>query len=172
MPSETRRCKGAGLQRVKPHPRYDRGCCVHERERWAVQERSERPGSTTKGNHSDFTGPTQAEMGTHEVSALPFSHRDVRNRIADTQREFPRWMQLGKHPRMLTIRIVQSGLSYVIDTMNFSDEAALIMCFRARGVTHENIMKALAGLVHVEDTVCGRRARHGTAARFAGVGGR
>jgi hypothetical protein len=36
----------------------------------------------------------------------------------------------------------------VIDTMNFSDEAALIIYLRARGVTHDNIMQALEGLVH------------------------
>ena len=48
---------------------------------------------------------------------------------------------------MMTIHVRQSGLSYVIDTINFSDEAALIVYLRARGVTHENIIKALEGLV-------------------------
>ena len=48
---------------------------------------------------------------------------------------------------MLTIHIVQSGLSYVIDTLQLRDEAALIGYLRARGVTHDNIMKALEGLV-------------------------
>jgi len=48
---------------------------------------------------------------------------------------------------MMTIHIMQSGLSSVIDTMHFSDEAALIIYLRARGVTHENITKVLEGLV-------------------------
>ena len=47
----------------------------------------------------------------------------------------------------MTIHIMQSGLSSVSDTMNFSDEAALIIYLRARGVTHENMTKALEGLV-------------------------
>ena len=64
-----------------------------------------------------------------------------------TQREFPRWMHIGKYPCMMTIHIVQSGLIYVIDSMNFSDEAALIIYLRARGVTHENMTKALEGFV-------------------------
>ena len=42
---------------------------------------------------------------------------------------------------------MQSGLSSVIDTMHFSDEAALIIYLRARGVTHENITKVLEGFV-------------------------
>jgi hypothetical protein len=42
---------------------------------------------------------------------------------------------------------MQSGLSSVIDTMNFSDEAALMIYLRARGVTHENMTKALEGFV-------------------------
>ena len=48
---------------------------------------------------------------------------------------------------MLTIHIRQSGPSYVITHLHFSDEEALIVYLRARGVSHENIMKALAGLV-------------------------
>jgi hypothetical protein len=48
---------------------------------------------------------------------------------------------------MLTIHIRQSDLNYMIDTLHFSDEAALIVYLRARGVTHENITKALEGLV-------------------------
>ena len=51
------------------------------------------------------------------------------------------------HPRMMTIHIMQSGLRYVIDTMNFSDEATLIIYLRARSVTHENMTKALEGFV-------------------------
>ena len=48
---------------------------------------------------------------------------------------------------MMTIHMMQSGLSSVSDTMNFSDEAALIISLRARGVTHENMTKALEGYV-------------------------
>ena len=54
---------------------------------------------------------------------------------------------IWKYPRMMTLHIMQSGLSCVIDTMNFSDEAALVVYLRARGVTHENILKALEGFV-------------------------
>jgi hypothetical protein len=32
--------------------------------------------------------------------------------------------------------------------MHFSDEAALIVYLRARGVTHETILKALEAVVH------------------------
>jgi hypothetical protein len=49
---------------------------------------------------------------------------------------------------MLTIHIMQSDLNYVIDTLHFSDEAALIVYLRARGVTHETILKALEAVVH------------------------
>jgi len=52
---------------ITGEPQFDRGCFVHERERCAVQERSERQGSTTTCNHSTFTGQIQAEMGTREV---------------------------------------------------------------------------------------------------------
>ena len=55
--------------------------------------------------------------------------------------------EIWKSPRMMTIHIMQSGLSSVIDTMHFSDEAALIIYLRARGVTHENITKVLEGFV-------------------------
>ena len=55
--------------------------------------------------------------------------------------------EIWNSPRMMTIHIMQSGLSSVIDTMHFSDEAALIIYLRARGVTHENITKVLEGLV-------------------------
>lgn len=48
---------------------------------------------------------------------------------------------------MTTIYIVQSGLEYTIDERTFGDEAGLIIYLRARGVTHENIMKALEELV-------------------------
>jgi CheY-like chemotaxis protein len=53
---------------------------------------------------------------------------------------------IGSLP-MLTIHVRQSGPSYVIDTLNFSDEEALIVYLRAQGVSHENIMKALESLV-------------------------
>jgi len=83
---------------ITGEPQFDRGCFVHERARCAVQERSERQGSTTTCNHSTFTGQIQAEMGTREVRAFPFSHRDVRNSMVYTQRWFPRCMHIGKHP--------------------------------------------------------------------------
>lgn len=49
---------------------------------------------------------------------------------------------------MLTIHIRQSGPSYVIDTLQLSDEATLMVYLRARGVTHETILKALEAVVH------------------------
>ena len=55
--------------------------------------------------------------------------------------------EIWKRPRRMTIHIMQSGLSSVIDTMNFSDEAALMIYLRARGVIHENMTKALEGFV-------------------------
>jgi hypothetical protein len=48
---------------------------------------------------------------------------------------------------MMTIHLVQSGPSYVMDNLHFSDEEALIISLRARGVTHDNIMQALEAVV-------------------------
>jgi hypothetical protein len=60
---------------ITGEPQFDRGCFVHERERCAVQERSERQGSTTTCNHSPFTGQIQAEMGTRGKCFPLFSPR-------------------------------------------------------------------------------------------------
>ena len=48
---------------------------------------------------------------------------------------------------MLTIHIVQSGLGYVTDGLNFGDAAGLFIYLRTKGVTYENLMKAAEGLV-------------------------
>ena len=48
---------------------------------------------------------------------------------------------------MLTIHIVQARLGYGIDYMNFADKEALVVYLLTRGITDENIMKALEGLV-------------------------
>ena len=48
---------------------------------------------------------------------------------------------------MLMIHIVRSGLEYVIDGMTFSDAAGLFLYLRTKGVTYENLMKAVEGLV-------------------------
>jgi hypothetical protein len=53
---------------------------------------------------------------------------------------------------MRTIYVMQSGLTYIIDTMNFADEERLILYLRAQGVADKNIMKALEGLVR--DRAC------------------
>ena len=48
---------------------------------------------------------------------------------------------------MLTLHIVQSESAYEIDGIHFLDEEGLRMYLRAKGVTNDNIMKALEGLV-------------------------
>ena len=48
---------------------------------------------------------------------------------------------------MLTIHIVQARLGYGIDYMNFADTEALVVYLLTRGVTDDNIVKALDGLV-------------------------
>jgi hypothetical protein len=48
--------------------------------------------------------------------------------------------------RMLTIHIVQTRLGYGIDYIKFEDEEGLVVYLLTRGVTEENIMKALEGL--------------------------
>jgi hypothetical protein len=48
---------------------------------------------------------------------------------------------------MLTIHIVQARLGYGIDYMKFADEEELVLYLLTRGVTDDNILKALAGLV-------------------------
>ena len=47
---------------------------------------------------------------------------------------------------MLTIHIVQTTLGYGIDYIKFEDEEGLVVYLLTRGVTEENIMKALEGL--------------------------
>ena len=48
---------------------------------------------------------------------------------------------------MLTIHIVQASLGYGIDYMNFADKEAFVVYLLTRGVTDDNILKALKGLV-------------------------
>jgi hypothetical protein len=57
---------------------------------------------------------------------------------------------------MLTIHIrVQTSSEYVIDTMRFRDQAALVRYLRERRVTREQIQKALEGLARQgEYTIC------------------
>ena len=48
---------------------------------------------------------------------------------------------------MLTIHIVQASLGYGIDYMHFADKEAFVVYLLTRGVTDDNILKALKGLV-------------------------
>ncbi len=48
---------------------------------------------------------------------------------------------------MLTIHVVQARLGYGIGYINFADQEGLVRYLLTRGVTDENILKALAGLV-------------------------
>ena len=52
---------------------------------------------------------------------------------------------------MLTLHVVQARLGYGIDYMKFADKEGLALYLLRRGVTDDNILKALEGLV-----------RHGT----------
>ena len=47
---------------------------------------------------------------------------------------------------MLTLHIVQARLGYGIDYITFADEEGLVLYLLTRGVTDDNILKALAGL--------------------------
>ena len=48
---------------------------------------------------------------------------------------------------MLTIHIVQASLGYGIDYMKFANKEAFVVYLLTRGVTDDNIVKALEGLV-------------------------
>ena len=48
---------------------------------------------------------------------------------------------------MLTIHIVQASLGYGIDYMHFADKEAFVVYLLTRGVSDDNIVKALDGLV-------------------------
>ena len=48
---------------------------------------------------------------------------------------------------MLTLHVVQARLGYGIDYMKFADKEGLVVYLLTRGVTDENIVKALAGLM-------------------------
>ena len=64
---------------------------------------------------------------------------------------------------MLTIHIVQASLGYGIDYMNFADKEALVVYLLTRGVTDDNILKALKGLVrHGAYTLQQASSPHGT----------
>ena len=64
---------------------------------------------------------------------------------------------------MLTIHIVQARLGYGIDYMNFADTEALVVYLLTRGVTDDNIVKALDGLVrHGAYTLQQASSPHGT----------
>ncbi len=47
---------------------------------------------------------------------------------------------------MITIHIVQTRFGYGIDYIKFGDEEGLVVYLLVKGVTEENIMKALEGL--------------------------
>jgi len=47
---------------------------------------------------------------------------------------------------MLTIHIVQARLGYGIDYITFADKEGLVRYLLTRGVTDDNILKALDGL--------------------------
>ena len=47
---------------------------------------------------------------------------------------------------MLTIHIVQARLGYGIDYIKFADQEGLVRYLLTRGVTDDNILKALDGL--------------------------
>ena len=70
----------------------------------------------------------------------------MKPRIAYTGRRFHHTCTTGNH-RMLTIHIVQARLGYGIDYLKFADKEALVVYLLTRGVTDDNIVKALAGLV-------------------------
>ena len=64
---------------------------------------------------------------------------------------------------MLTIHIVQASLGYGIDYMNFADTEAFVVYLLTRGVTDDNIVKALDGLVrHGAYTLQQASSPHGT----------
>ena len=66
-------------------------------------------------------------------------------RIAYTLRWFHQTFKAGNH-RMLTIHIVQARLGYGINYMKFADKEGLVLYLLTRGVTDDNILKALDGL--------------------------
>ena len=47
---------------------------------------------------------------------------------------------------MLILHVVQGRLGYGIDYLKFADQEGLVLYLLTRGVTDENIVKALAGL--------------------------
>ena len=64
---------------------------------------------------------------------------------------------------MLTIHIVQASLGYGIDYMHFADKEAFVVYLLTRGVTDDNIVKALDGLVrHGAYTLQQASSPHGT----------
>ena len=48
---------------------------------------------------------------------------------------------------MLTLHVVQARLGYGIGYINFADKEGLVLYLLTRGITDENIVKALEGLV-------------------------
>ena len=69
----------------------------------------------------------------------------MRPRIAYTLRRFHYTFNTGNH-HMLTIHIVQARLCYGVDYMKFADKEGLVLYLLTRGVTDDNILKALDGL--------------------------
>jgi hypothetical protein len=61
-------------------------------------------------------------------------------------KQFHHTFNTGNH-RMLTIHIVQARLGYGIDYIKFADKEGLVRYLLTRGVTDDNIVKALEGLV-------------------------
>jgi hypothetical protein len=96
----------------------------------------------------------------------------VRPRIEYIFSWFRQPLKTGNH-RMLTLHVVQARLGYGIGYINFADKEGLVLYLLTRGITDENIMKALEGLVrHGAYTIqqessspryrgCGRRGTEG-----------
>ena len=49
---------------------------------------------------------------------------------------------------MLTISLVRSGLAYRSEERHVGDAAGLLLSLRTQGVTDDDLLKAVAGLVH------------------------
>jgi len=49
---------------------------------------------------------------------------------------------------MFTISLVRSGLAYGIEERHCGDAAGLLLSLRTQGVIYDDLLKAVAGLVH------------------------
>ena len=72
---------------------------------------------------------------------------------------------------MLTLHVVQARLGYGIGYINFADKEGLVLYLLTRGITDENIVKALEGLVrHGAYTI--QQESHPPGTEGVGEGGR